>query len=936
MKLAIFVSIAFLLLLQALGFSDTIYVDALNTSGPWDGSQTNPYQYIQDGIDAALGGDTVLVLSGVYYENIDFLGKAITLTSDMGPYLTTIDGSQSGSCVVFITAEAADSVIDGFTLTNGSGTYNGGGPDLYNGAGIYCVGSNPTIINNIIADNVTIYDGMGGGICCENYASPLIKNNTIINNFITPESASDYISGGGGGVACLTFSDPLVTENVISGNSAAYSGGGVFCINNAAPTVSYNLISNNYSGYAYGGGVFCKEDAAPTVTNNIISGNFSEQWGGGVYSWQSLPVVTYNQIYDNVADSGGGIYFYDNSSSLIKGNVIYRNTVLYDGGGIWTGHSSSPDIEDNIIHSNTGTGITCFNSGSPLMRNNLIYNNNNNNSFGGGIYCANSSSPTITNCTVTANTGSLGGGIFINVDCTIAITNTILWKNTAPEGTEIWLGDSAEPSILTISHSDVWDGLDSVHVESGSTLNWGTNMIDSPPGFVNPVIRNYHLAYNSFCIDIGSTSAPGLPAFDPDGDARSSDGDADGTAVPDIGWDEFAPLIVPFNYTTIQDAIDSAADGNTIIVCPGEYMENINFKGKAIHMISRSGREITTINGGQQDAVVVFDGNEGLDTILRGFTIINGNSSDGGGIRCDGASPLITANEITGNMATYGSGVHCMNAAAPVLTNNVIEGNFAQYGAGLCSYGAFPIVTNNTLLNNAASLDGGGISSLYQSNVKVTNTILWGNSAATGSQIYIGDTVDPSIVTISYSDVEGGQTGAHVETYCILNWNDGMIDAEPEMVDMPAGDYHLLYTSPCRDTGTENALKRPDVDFDGNPRTDYSNTDIGADEFSRYFYITGDKVPEGDIEGKLVGTPGTAQVGLWFAFSVLNPPLPSAFGPFYLAPPTIGPLPLFPIPASGVEIIPTRLPLDPSGPYDVPMQAIIGTEFTALYILHVQ
>lgn len=929
------ICIALFFILQGSVLADTIYVDGSNTAGPWDGTQTYPFMNIQDGIDTALAGDTVLVLAGLYYENIDFTGKGITVISESGPYVTTIDGNLSGSCVLFINAETQDAVLSGFTLTNGSGTYNGGGPDLYNGSGIYCVGSNPTIVNNIISDNVSAFDGMGGGICCENQASPTIQNNIIINNFLTPVAA-DYISGGGGGVACLNESHPLITENIIAGNSGAYAGGGVFCVDGSSPTVSYNYIYDNYSGYAYGGGIFCKVDAAPIITNNTICDNYTDQWGGGIYAWQSNPVVTYNNIYGNLADNGGGIYFYDNCNSPIRGNHIHDNTALFDGGGIWVGHTSSPDIEDNVIHHNMGSGICCYNTAFPLIRNNRIYNNEAVNG-GGGINCVNDCSPTITNNTIVENSSSQGGGLCINIDCTtVTVTNTILWNNTAPAGPEIWIGDTDNPSTLTISYSLVTNGQDSVRVISGSTLNWNAKMITTSPKFLNKAEGDFHLDYDSSCIDLGNNSAPGIPATDPDGNSRTWDGDGDGTGTADIGYDEYAPLLVPDLYATIQAAIDAATHGDVVLVNPGEYIENIDFSGKAIRIMSRSGPDMTVINGNQAGSTVTFAMDETQASILDGFSVINGNAVNGGGILCDATSPQIFNSIITGNTATYGAGLHCSAGASPAVINNLVTANSADFGGGFSVYSATPIITNNTVVENTATYHGGGIYSTVLSDVVTTNVILYGNTALLGNQIYLGDTVDFSTMTISYCNVEGGRDDAYVEAGCTLNWNDGMIDADPQFVDQAGGDFHILYDSPCRDAGDSTPQGRSDQDFEGDTRLAEAATDIGMDEFYPHLYITGDKTPGGWIDGKLLGWPGAKQVAIWFAFSVRKPPAQTAYGPFHLAPPTIGPIGLFPIPANGLISVHTRLSETPPAPYAVPMQALVGNELTNLFILYVE
>ena len=86
----------------------------------------NNYLTIQDAIDAATNGDTIIVRPGTYVENIDFLGKEITLISEQGPEVTIIDGGKPsnpdyGSVVTFINGESPNTILEGFTITNGTG-----------------------------------------------------------------------------------------------------------------------------------------------------------------------------------------------------------------------------------------------------------------------------------------------------------------------------------------------------------------------------------------------------------------------------------------------------------------------------------------------------------------------------------------------------------------------------------------------------------------------------------------------------------------------------------------------------------------------------------------------------------------------------------------------------------------------------------------------
>src|SRR5437016_11786219 len=85
-----------------------------------------------------------------------------------------------------------------------------------------------------------------------------------------------------------------------------------------------------------------------------------------------------------------------------------------------------------------------------------------------------------------------------------------------------------------------------------------------------------------------------------------------------------ATINVPASQPTIQAAINAASNGDTVLVAPGTYRENINFMGKAITVTSSSGPSVTTINGGAAGSVVTFTSNEGTNSVLSGFTITNG------------------------------------------------------------------------------------------------------------------------------------------------------------------------------------------------------------------------------------------------------------------------------------------------------------------------
>src|SRR5215467_7528831 len=100
---------------------------------------------IQGAISAASTGDTVQVAPGTYIENLNFLGKAIRVTSEQGPDVTIIDGNQAGSVVTFASGEGRQSVLHGFKLRNGNASASAS-----QGGGIRIGNSSPTITGNFI------------------------------------------------------------------------------------------------------------------------------------------------------------------------------------------------------------------------------------------------------------------------------------------------------------------------------------------------------------------------------------------------------------------------------------------------------------------------------------------------------------------------------------------------------------------------------------------------------------------------------------------------------------------------------------------------------------------------------------------------------------------------------------------------------------------
>jgi parallel beta-helix repeat protein len=165
----------------------------------------------------------------------------------------------------------------------------------------------------------------------------------------------------------------------------------------------------------------------------------------------------------------------------------------------------------------------------------------------------------------------------------------------------------------------------------------------------------------------------------------------------------------------VQDCLDSCSTGDTVLVGPGVYSENIVWPStQGIDLMSEYGVDMTYLDGGGTGRVISF--NAALDTTTRisGFTIQNGYAIAGGGIHCGlQVSPTITGNTISQNEAYFsGGGGISTDSASPVITHNIITNNSAPLASGggiACAFNSNPTIDSNTITYNTCAASGGGI-----------------------------------------------------------------------------------------------------------------------------------------------------------------------------------------------------------------------------------
>lgn len=212
---------------------------------------------------------------------------------------------------------------------------------------------------------------------------------------------------------------------------------------------------------------------------------------------------------------------------------------------------------------------------------------------------------------------------------------------------------------------------------------------------------------------------------------------------PELCIDLESFIDVPDDYPTIQAAINAASHGDIIRVHPGTYNERIDLIGKAVHLRSLTpndpASDIVIIDGEDGGSVVKCSSGEGLNTIVNGFTIRNGNAPHGGGVFIANSSPTMANLIIENSQATIGGGGMYISSGQPSIIRTTFVNNVSNMrGGGVSIAGGAPTFTSNTsFVNNLAVLDGSGLYSAG-SNFGMVDVTFEGNTGANrGAGMYV-------------------------------------------------------------------------------------------------------------------------------------------------------------------------------------------------------
>jgi len=491
--------------------------------------------------------------------------------------------------------------------------------------------------------------------------------------------------------------------------------------------------------------------------------------GGGVYCKNSQIILKNLIISDNSAHEGGGVYCRDASPTFV--NVRVTNNSAIFGGGVYF-YNSSPTFDSanrSRIHSNHAGSGNDFYSNSKIS--NVVYLDN----FTPSSYYANP----LENFSFDALSGALAP---VNADLYVS-----------PNGHNGNSGLSASEPLKTIDYA--------LSVIQADQLN---------PRTIHLAAGTYSSATNGEKFPISLISHVSLQGSG----ETSTILDANQQSVVVAAHYVEGPISIKYIIVTNGSGINTGG---------GVYCNEANLN---LENLTVSNNVATLGHGG---GIYCLRSNLVSTNMTVKDNKASGNYGIGGGMRLYRSTATLRNVNILNNQVHWGGGgIHVDSSSELNLTNGLFVGNSAingpyNDGGAIGCHDAKLNLVNVTIADNSADDQGDGIHILDACQVNLVNTILWNNSP---QEIYFSNVLRPSTLTVSYSNVPGGQANISTNGSDTINWLDGNLDVDPAFVGN--GDYHLGDGSPLLDKGTTTGV--PSTDIEGNSRPNGSGYDIGAYE----------------------------------------------------------------------------------------------------------
>jgi hypothetical protein len=440
-------------------------------------------------------------------------------------------------------------------------------------------------------------------------------------------------------------------------------------------------------GYARQGGGIYLSQSSPTIANCYIrecvceSTTDDQAQGAGIYCQGGQPEIRDCWIYQNRAfgdgagSQGGGIYA-EHSALHLKNCVISANvaeegsTPAFGGGGLYLAGSVPEPLEP------------------PVLRGNLIVGNSAL-GFGAGL-SVHDVQARIVNCTVVGNVSTQaggGGGIYFRRtgqgDVFPLVNSSILWGNQAgAQWDQISVDGAMTPNVRFCQVQGGWPGWENSDQEPlFANTETGDYRLQSQSGRWSPTEQIWVLdGINCPCIDTGDPNLDGAAEYAPSG-GRINRGAFGGRAQASKGLgqrvfhvdtlhgdDGNIGIRQSASLATIQAAVDQAAHGDSVLVWPGTYEEDIDLRGKKIRV--QSAADAATVVAPSLGYAFSFYHAEGPETMIQNFVIRNRPDAIAG-IYCLVAQPTLRNLTVTDCMF----GIVAVDSGDLVVSNCVLWGN---------------------------------------------------------------------------------------------------------------------------------------------------------------------------------------------------------------------------------------------------------------------
>ena len=318
----------------------TIYVDDNFVDDP----PNHKWNTIQEGVNAAFRGDTIVVRDGIYNENVNVY-KRLTIQSENGSDVTIVRAASSSEPVFYVTTDYVN--ISGFMIT---GTE-------YSGVGIYLYGADHC---NVSCNNVS---NNGDGICLSSSSNNTLRSNT----------ASDNSRIGIG----MWDSNNNILQNSTANSNNLY---GIYLQSSS----NYNTLENNTVNSNGSPGISIGSSSNNTLTSNTANSN--NYCGIGVGGSDKSDYNNFIDITNTV--NGKPVYYFFNKNGIVLDGLdaghltlaycsdcTIKNSNISNGDGIYLVYSSNNTLTCNTANSNTGYGISLMYSSNNTLTSNLMSDN---------------------------------------------------------------------------------------------------------------------------------------------------------------------------------------------------------------------------------------------------------------------------------------------------------------------------------------------------------------------------------------------------------------------------------------------------------------------------------------------------------------------------------------------------------------------------------